>query len=148
SWTGFFRDLTARGLDEVYLVTSDAHLGIQHAISDVLPNASWQRCRTHFAKRSSPAWCPRRNGRHYRRCFTPSFNNPMISQYRTKPVMSWRFVKRNFRMLLATWKKLWMSCWRLPTRRNQYGRKSGLITPPNDSIEKPSGAPSSWVFSR
>ena len=52
SWTGF-RDLKARGLGEVYLVTSDAHLGIQHAISDVLPNASWQRCRTHFAKNLS-----------------------------------------------------------------------------------------------
>ncbi|MFS0145291.1 transposase, partial [Corynebacterium striatum] len=29
SWTGFFRDLKARGLGDVYLVTSDAHLGIQ-----------------------------------------------------------------------------------------------------------------------
>ena len=53
SWIGFFRDLKARGLDEVYLVTSDAHLGIQHAISEVSPNASWQRCRTHFAKNLS-----------------------------------------------------------------------------------------------
>lgn len=53
SWTGFFRDLQARGLDEVYLVTSDVHLGIQHAISEILPNASWQRCRTHFAKNLS-----------------------------------------------------------------------------------------------
>jgi putative transposase len=53
SWTGFFRDLKARGLDKVYLVTSDAHLGIQHAIGEVLPNASWQRCRTHFAKNLS-----------------------------------------------------------------------------------------------
>ena len=53
SWTGFFRDLKARGLDQVYLVTSDAHLGIQHAIGDVLPNTSWQRCRTHFAKNLS-----------------------------------------------------------------------------------------------
>ena len=53
SWNGFFRDLKARGLNEVYLVTSDAHLGIQQAISDVLPNASWQRCRTHFAKNLS-----------------------------------------------------------------------------------------------
>ena len=26
------------------------HEGIQHAISEVLPDASWQRCRTHFAK--------------------------------------------------------------------------------------------------
>src|SRR5699024_4170458 len=50
SSTGFFRDLKVRGLNEVYLVTSDAHLGIQHAISEVLPNSSWQRCRTHFAK--------------------------------------------------------------------------------------------------
>ena len=29
SWTGFFRDLKARGLEQVFLVTSDAHLGIQ-----------------------------------------------------------------------------------------------------------------------
>ncbi|SPJ41445.1 Transposase, Mutator family [Corynebacterium diphtheriae subsp. lausannense] len=28
-WTGFFQDLKARGLGEVYLITSDAHLGIQ-----------------------------------------------------------------------------------------------------------------------
>lgn len=53
SWTGFFRDLKARGLGDVYLVTSDAHLGIQAAVSDVLPPASWQRCRTHFAKNLS-----------------------------------------------------------------------------------------------
>ncbi|MCT1883224.1 IS256 family transposase [Corynebacterium sanguinis] len=50
SWKGFFQDLKARGLRGVFLVTSDAHEGIQHAISEVLPDASWQRCRTHFAK--------------------------------------------------------------------------------------------------
>lgn len=53
SWTGFFRDLKARGLNQVYLVTNDAHLGIQHAIGEILPNASWQRCRTHFSKNLS-----------------------------------------------------------------------------------------------
>ena len=52
SWKGFFQDLKARGLTGVFLITSDAHEGIQHAISEVLPNASWQRCRTHFAKTS------------------------------------------------------------------------------------------------
>src|SRR5699024_9310117 len=49
SWTGFFWDLKARGLNEVYLVFSDAHLGIQHAIVEFLSNASWQRCRTYFS---------------------------------------------------------------------------------------------------
>lgn len=53
SWTGFFRDLLARGLSGVYLVTSDAHIGIQTAVADCLPRASWQRCRTHFAKNLS-----------------------------------------------------------------------------------------------
>ncbi|AEX72937.1 transposase-like protein [Corynebacterium diphtheriae CDCE 8392] len=33
SWTGFFQDLNSRGLGEVYLVTSDAHLGIHAAVS-------------------------------------------------------------------------------------------------------------------
>ena len=47
SWTGFFRDLVARGLTGVFIVTSDAHLGIQAAVGDCLPQASWQRCRTH-----------------------------------------------------------------------------------------------------
>ena len=43
SWKGFFQDLKARGLRGVFLITSDAHEGIQHAISEVLPDASWQR---------------------------------------------------------------------------------------------------------
>jgi putative transposase len=45
----FFRDLTARGLTGVRLVTSDAHAGLVAAISATLPGASWQRCRTHYA---------------------------------------------------------------------------------------------------
>lgn len=53
SWTGFFQDLNSRGLGQVYLVTSDAHLRIQAAVGQVLPTASWQRCRTHFAKNLS-----------------------------------------------------------------------------------------------
>src|SRR5919107_189429 len=48
-WLGFFRDLTARGLTGVRLVTSDAHRGLVEAIGATLPGASWQRCRTHYA---------------------------------------------------------------------------------------------------
>jgi len=48
-WLGFFRDLTARGLTGVRLVTSDAHAGLVAAIGATLPGASWQRCRTHYA---------------------------------------------------------------------------------------------------
>jgi transposase-like protein len=48
-WLAFFRDLTARGLSGVKLVTSDAHAGLVAAIGATLPGAAWQRCRTHYA---------------------------------------------------------------------------------------------------
>ena len=48
-WLGFFRDLTARGLTGVKLVTSDAHRGLIDAVGATLPGAGWQRCRTHYA---------------------------------------------------------------------------------------------------
>jgi transposase-like protein len=48
-WLAFFRDLTARGLTGVKLVTSDAHAGLVAAIGATLPGAGWQRCRTHYA---------------------------------------------------------------------------------------------------
>ena len=48
-WLAFFRDLTARGLTGVKLVTSDAHAGLVAAIGATLPGAAWQRCRTHYA---------------------------------------------------------------------------------------------------
>ncbi|MEQ7129554.1 IS256 family transposase, partial [Actinopolymorpha sp. B11F2] len=48
-WLAFLRDLTARGLSGVQLVTSDAHAGLVAAIGATLPGASWQRCRTHYA---------------------------------------------------------------------------------------------------
>jgi len=49
AWTAFFRDLVARGLNGVSLVTSDAHAGLVEAIGQTLPGTAWQRCRTHFA---------------------------------------------------------------------------------------------------
>ena len=48
-WLAFFRDLSARGLSGVKLVTSDAHRGLVEAIGATLPGAAWQRCRTHYA---------------------------------------------------------------------------------------------------
>jgi putative transposase len=47
-WLAFFRDLVARGLSGVALVTSDAHPGLVAAIGATLPGAAWQRCRTHY----------------------------------------------------------------------------------------------------
>jgi putative transposase len=49
-WAAVLRDLVARGLGGVRLVVSDDHKGSKQAIAAVLTGASWQRCRTHFAR--------------------------------------------------------------------------------------------------
>jgi transposase-like protein len=64
-WTAFVRGLVARGLTGVALVISDAHQGLKDAIASVLPGASWQRCRTHYAEQPimpSGAWKPLGDG--------------------------------------------------------------------------------------
>ena len=48
-WTAFLRKLRQRGLRGVKLVVSDAHEGLKAAVAKLL-NATWQRCRVHFAR--------------------------------------------------------------------------------------------------
>lgn len=48
-WTAFLRKLGQRGLRGVKLVVSDAHEGLKAAVAKLF-NASWQRCRVHFAR--------------------------------------------------------------------------------------------------
>ncbi len=57
-WNSFFKDLVARGLSGVALVTSDAHTGLVDAVGANLPGASWQRCRTHYTA-NLMAVCPK-----------------------------------------------------------------------------------------
>ena len=50
SWKDFISKLKARGLHGVRLVISDAHLGLQAAITELLTNALWQRCYVHYLR--------------------------------------------------------------------------------------------------
>lgn len=47
-WLGFLKELKQRGLDGVRLFISDACLGLVESISEVYPDADWQRCVVHF----------------------------------------------------------------------------------------------------
>lgn len=50
SWLTFFKDLKGRGLDNIHMITTDAHKSILQAISKVYPKAAWQRCQVHFIR--------------------------------------------------------------------------------------------------
>lgn len=48
SWTEFFKWLKERGLDEVKLIVVDKCLGMLKSVSEVFPEAKYQRCSVHF----------------------------------------------------------------------------------------------------
>jgi putative transposase len=50
SWKDFLLRLKRRGLTAVEFVVSDDHAGLKKAISEVLPEAAWQRCYVHFLR--------------------------------------------------------------------------------------------------
>jgi putative transposase len=49
-WQRCFEDLKSRGLNEVKLLISDGHKGIQSAVEKVFIGASWQMCNVHFLR--------------------------------------------------------------------------------------------------
>jgi transposase-like protein len=50
TYTELFEKLKGRGLEEVWLVVSDAHKGLRAAIDKCFLGASWQRCKVHFMR--------------------------------------------------------------------------------------------------
>lgn len=53
TWNAFLQGLKERGLRGLLMITSDAHEGIQDAVSKVFPDVPWQRCQFHFSKNIS-----------------------------------------------------------------------------------------------
>ena len=47
SWLTFLHDMTARGLEEPLLITSDKHKGLKRAVKEVFPHAFKQPCLAH-----------------------------------------------------------------------------------------------------
>jgi transposase-like protein len=50
TWEGVFSDLKERGLNNVDLIISDGHNGIQTATERMFPGSSWQMCHVHFIR--------------------------------------------------------------------------------------------------
>jgi len=64
TWRSVFDSLKARGLDTVWLVISDAHLGIQAAVKKSFLGSQWQRCKVHFM-RNILCHVPHREKKHF-----------------------------------------------------------------------------------
>jgi len=136
-WLAFLRDLTARGLTGVKLVTSDAHSGLVAAIGATLPGATWQRCRTHYAA-NLMSTCPKSS--------VPWVKTMLHSVYDQVDAGA---VHAQFdRLLDAVADKLpavaGPTSWRSPGSPRRSGVRSGPTTPTSASTARSADAPTSW----
>ena len=67
TWNSFLQKLKKRGIQGLLMITSDAHEGIQDAISNVFPEVPWQRCQFHFAMNISGKSPKKVSGRYQSR---------------------------------------------------------------------------------
>jgi putative transposase len=144
-WLGFFRDLTARGLSGVKLVTSDAHQGLVAAIGATLPGASWQRCRTHYAANLMAA-TPKASWPWMRALLHSVYDQPDTAACTLSSTGSWTRWPRSCPRSPSTSTPPVPTCWRSPGSRRRSGVRSGRTIPANGSTVRSAAAPT-WSAS-
>ena len=141
-WAAFLRSLKARGLAGTQLVISDAHTGLQAAISTVLLGAAWQRCRVHFM-RNVLAKVPKGNSEMVAAAIRTVFAQPDSEHVRGQLDVIASMLGRSSptsRTCCATPAR---TCWRSPASHLRTGRRSGRPTRSSASTRRSSGAPTS-----
>ena len=146
-WLAFFRDLVARGLSGVKLVTSDAHCGLVDAVGATLPGTSWQRCRTHFAA-NLMSHTPSTPGARSKRCCTRSMTSPTPTRCTPSSTGSWPTSPSNCLTWRTTSTPPEPTSWPSPASRKASGAKSGATTPTSGSTAKFGAVPTLWASSR
>jgi putative transposase len=138
SWSEFLLGLKARGLNGVELVVSDDHAGLKAAISEVLPEAVWQRCYVHFL-RNALDYVPRQ------------VDDDCLQELR------WLYARRDLaeaRSDLAAWLARWagkyprltawvednleqtLSFYRLPRQHHKHLKSTNMLERLNEEIKR------------
>ena len=82
SWKEFLERIRARGAEGVQLVTSDAHEGLERAISEVFLGAAWQRCAVYLMRSCMGAAGSRSPKKRVARIMKPAFGAKDAGQVR------------------------------------------------------------------
>lgn len=83
TWQDFFRQLKAKGLRDVQMITSDAHEGLRNALHREFPETAWQRCQFHFS-RNITGKVPKKYQAGLRSELTDMFNSKDEAEARKK----------------------------------------------------------------
>ncbi len=127
-WLTFFRDLTARGLTGVKLVTSDAHSGLVAAIGATLPGATWQGCRTHYAA-NLMSTCPKSSWPWVKTMLHSVYDTPTPTRSTPSSTGSWTPSPTSSPRSPTTSKQRGPTSWHSPPSPRRSGGRSGPTTP-------------------
>jgi len=130
-WLAFLRGLVARGLSGVRLVTSDCHHGLRDAIASVLPDAAWQRCRTHY-HRNLLTKVPRSAQPWVSTLVRTIFEQPDAASVRAQHRQVVTALQAKFRRPPPTSTTPARTSSRSPPSPGRYGARYGAITPRSD----------------
>ena len=138
TWKSFIRDLKARGLRNVLMITSDAHEGLCDAISKEFPLAAWQRCQFHFSKNIAEK-APKKYQAGIRSELSEMFNCITIEEARRKRdsiIADYQEVAESAMTCLDEGFESSMTAMILPKYLRQYFRTSNHIERINRELKR------------
>lgn len=138
TWHDFLKSLKNRGLKGVLMITSDAHDGIQYAISKEFPDVPWQRCQFHFVKNITEK-VPKKFQKGIRTELQEMFNCQKIESAREKRdaiIQDYKDIAEKAMSCLDEGFESAMTVMELPVNLRPYFRTSNHIERVNKELKR------------
>lgn len=138
SWKDFLLQLKHRGLHGVEFVVTDNHSGLKRAVTEVFPDAAWQRCYVHFL-RNALDYLPRKADDDCLKELRWMYDRRSLEEAR-KDLAAWLFKWQ------ATYPKLcdWVeenieetfTYYRLPLQHHKHMKSTNMLERQNEEIKR------------
>ena len=138
TWREFLQSLRKRGLTGVVMITSDAHEGLRHALSEVFPDVPWQRCQFHFSRNISER-VPKKYQAGIRTELQEMFNAKSLTEARNRKdeiLANYSDVAESAMTCLEEGFDSAMTVFELPVHLRRYYRTSNHIERLNKELKR------------
>lgn len=138
TWREFLSNLRKRGLSGILMITSDAHEGLRHALSEIFPEVPWQRCQFHFTRNISER-APKKYQTGITAELREMFNSKTLAEARQKKdeiLANYSDVAESAMLCLEEGFESAMTVMELPEHLRRYCRTSNHIERLNKELKR------------
>lgn len=138
SWKDFLLQLKHRGLHGVEFVVTDDHAGLKRAVTEVLPDAAWQRCYVHFL-RNALDYLPRKADDDCLKELRWMYDRRSLEEAR-KDLAAWLFKWQSTYPKLCDWVEEnieeTFTFYRLPLQHHKHMKSTNMLERQNEEIKR------------